>query len=162
MKKRAGSSARNGDGEGGTNDVYASRIFGSRLGRPDGFGCSPVGHAVLDVLLEEGHRIRVRISAILKRDRNQCAVRETVGSCVFGYFPFVSSRGRGHDFRTLQLMCYKLRKHEDSTGERNLNKETLSRQASRPRRRYRRRVTPTRRCDQSPGACSPREKACWQ
>ena len=22
-----------------------------------------------------------------------------------------------HDFRTLQLMCYKLRKHEDSTGE---------------------------------------------
>ena len=35
-----------GDGEGGTNDVYASRIFGSRLERPDGFGCSPVGHAV--------------------------------------------------------------------------------------------------------------------
>ena len=48
MKKRVGSIARNGDGEGGTNDVYASRILGSRLGRPDGFGCSPVGHAVLD------------------------------------------------------------------------------------------------------------------
>ena len=31
----------------------------------------------------------------LKRDRNQYAVREIVGSCVFGYFPFVSSRGRG-------------------------------------------------------------------
>ena len=46
-------------------------------------------------------------------------------------------------------MCYRLRKHEDSIGE-NLGKETLSRQASRPRRRYRRRVTPTRRCDQSP------------
>ena len=50
---------------------------------------------VLDVPLEEGHRIRVRISASLKRDRNQCAVRKIVGSCVFGYFPFVSSRGRG-------------------------------------------------------------------
>ena len=37
----------------------------------------------------------VRISASLKRDRNQFAVREIVGSCVFGYFPFVSSRGRG-------------------------------------------------------------------
>ena len=84
VKERVGSSARNGDGEGGTNDVYASRILGSRLGRPDGFGCSPVGHAVLDVPLEEGHRIRVRISASLKRDRNQCAVREIVGSCVFG------------------------------------------------------------------------------
>ena len=45
MKERVGSSARDGDGESGTNDVYASRIFGSRLGRPDGFGCSPVGHA---------------------------------------------------------------------------------------------------------------------
>ena len=95
MKERVGSSARNGDGEGGTNDVHATPIFGSRLGRPDGFGCSPVGHAVLDVPLKEGHRIRVRISASLKRDRNQCAVREIVGSCVFGYFPFVSSRGRG-------------------------------------------------------------------
>ena len=48
------------------NDVYATSIFGSRLGRSDGFGCSPVGHAVLDVPLEEGHRIRVRISASLK------------------------------------------------------------------------------------------------
>ena len=56
---------------------------------------SPVGHAVLDVPLEEGHRIRVRISASLKRERNQCAVREIVGSCVFCYFSFVSSRGRG-------------------------------------------------------------------
>ena len=37
VKERVGSSARNGDGEGGTNDVYASRILGSRLGRPDGF-----------------------------------------------------------------------------------------------------------------------------
>ena len=35
MKERVDSSARNGDGEGGTNDVYASGIFGSRLGRPD-------------------------------------------------------------------------------------------------------------------------------
>ena len=26
---------------------------------------------------------------------NQCAVRKIVGSCVIGYFPFVSSRGRG-------------------------------------------------------------------
>ena len=55
MKERVGSSVRDGDGEGGTNDVYASRILGSRLGRPDGFGCSHVGHAVLDVPLEEGH-----------------------------------------------------------------------------------------------------------
>ena len=94
VKERVGSSARDGDGEGGTNDVYASRIFSSRLGRPDGFGCSLVGHAVLYVPLEEGHRIRVRISASLKRERNQCAVREIVGRCVFGYFPFVSSRGR--------------------------------------------------------------------
>ena len=38
-----------------------------------------------------------------------------------------------------------------------LSKETLSRRASRPRRRNRRRVTPTRRCDQLPRACSPRE-----
>ena len=63
------------------NDVHATSIFGSRLGRPDGFGCSPVGHAVLIVSLEEGRRIRVRISASLKRDRS-------------------------HSFRTLQLMCY--------------------------------------------------------
>ena len=53
VKERVGSSARDGDGEGGTNGVYASRILGSRLGRPDGFCCSPVGHAVLDVPLEE-------------------------------------------------------------------------------------------------------------
>ena len=33
-------------------------------------------------------------------------------------------------------MCYKLRKHEDKYW-RNLSKETLSRQASRPRWRYR-------------------------
>ena len=94
VKERVGSIARNGDGEGGTNeknDVHATSIFGSRLGSPDGFGCSPVGHALLDVPLEEGHRIRVRISASIKRDRNQCVVREIVGSCVFGYFPFVSS-----------------------------------------------------------------------
>ena len=48
VKERVGSSARDGDGEGGINDVYALRILGSRLGRPDGFGCSPVGHAVHD------------------------------------------------------------------------------------------------------------------
>ena len=60
VKERVSRSARNGDGEGGTNYVYASRILGSRLGRPDGFGCSPDGHAVLDIPLEEGHRIRVR------------------------------------------------------------------------------------------------------
>ena len=95
VKKRVGSSSRNSDGEGGTNDLYASRILGSRLGCPDGFGCSPVGHAVLDVPLEEGHRIRVRLSASLKREKNQCAQRKIVGSCVFGYFPFVSRRGRG-------------------------------------------------------------------
>ena len=69
VKERVGSSARNGDGEGGTNDVHATSIFGSRLGRQDGFGWSPVGHAVLDVPLGEGHRIRVRISASLKRCR---------------------------------------------------------------------------------------------
>ena len=46
MKERVDSSARNGDGEGGTNDVYASRIFSSRLGRPDKFCGSPVGNAV--------------------------------------------------------------------------------------------------------------------
>ena len=57
MKERVGSSARNGDGEGGMNDVHATSILGSRLGRPDGFGCSPVGHAVLDVPLEEGHKV---------------------------------------------------------------------------------------------------------
>ena len=57
VKERVGSSARDGDGEGGTNDVYASRILGSRC-----------------------------------------------------------------DFRTLQLMCYKLRKHEDSTGEISVQK----------------------------------------
>ena len=33
VKERVGSSARNGDGEGGTNDVHATSIFGSRLGR---------------------------------------------------------------------------------------------------------------------------------
>ena len=93
VKERVGSSARDGDGEGGTNDVYASRILGSRLGRPDGFGCSPVGHAVLDEPLEEDNRIRVGISASLKRDRSPD--REVVGSCVFGYFPFVSRGGRG-------------------------------------------------------------------
>ena len=59
MKERVGSSARDRDGEGGTNDVYASRIFSSRLGRPDRFCGSPVGHAVLDVPLEEGHRITI-------------------------------------------------------------------------------------------------------
>ena len=98
VKERVGSSARNGDGEGGTDDVHATSIFGSRLGRPDGFGCSPVGHAVFDVPLKEGHRIRVRISASLKRDRNQCAVREIVGSCVFGYFPFVITILTNNDF----------------------------------------------------------------
>ena len=67
VKERVGSSARDGDGEDGTNDVYASRIFSSRLGRPDRFCGSLVGHAVLDVPLEEGHRIRVRISASLKQ-----------------------------------------------------------------------------------------------
>ena len=71
MKKRGGSSARNGNGEGGMNDVHATSILGSRLGRPIGFVCSLVGHAVLDVPLEEGQRIWVRISASFKRDRNQ-------------------------------------------------------------------------------------------
>ena len=37
VKERVGSSARDGDGEGGTNDVYASRIFSSRLGRKQDF-----------------------------------------------------------------------------------------------------------------------------
>ena len=78
MKARVGSSARNGDGEGGTNDVYASRIPSSRLGRPDGFCGSPVGHAVLDVPLEEGHRIRVRISASLKRAQSFTRCREII------------------------------------------------------------------------------------
>ena len=65
MKERVGSSARDGDGEGGTYDVHAMSILGSRLGRPDGFGCSPIGHAVLDVPLEEGHRHRmIRIIGI--------------------------------------------------------------------------------------------------
>ena len=59
VKERVGSSARNGDGKGGTNDVHATRILGSRLGRPNGFVCSPVGHAVLDVPLEEGHSITI-------------------------------------------------------------------------------------------------------
>ena len=58
VKERVGSSARNGDGDIGTNDVHPTSILGSRLGRPDGFGCSPVGHVVLDVPLEEGNRIR--------------------------------------------------------------------------------------------------------
>ena len=75
--------------------MHATSIFGCRLGRPDGFGCSPVGHAVLDVPLEEDHRIRVRISASLKRDRNQCAVQKNFLACELGNFPFVSSRGRG-------------------------------------------------------------------
>ena len=79
MKERVGSSARNVDGEDGTNDVHATNILGSRLGSPDGFGYSPVGHAVLDVPLEVW----------------QCAVREVVGSCVFCSFPFVRSGGRG-------------------------------------------------------------------
>ena len=51
VKERVGSSARDGEGEDGTNEVHATGIFGSRLGHPDGFGCSPVGHAVLDVPL---------------------------------------------------------------------------------------------------------------
>ena len=65
MKERVGSSALNGDGEGGTNDVYASRILGSRLGRPDGFGCSPVGHAVL-AYFETLHDFRTQAYLVLR------------------------------------------------------------------------------------------------
>ena len=68
VKERVGSSACNSDGEGGTNDVCASRILSSRLGCPGRFGCSPVGQTVRDEPLEEGNRIRVRVSASLKRD----------------------------------------------------------------------------------------------
>ena len=33
VKERVGSISRNGDGEGGANDVHATSILGSRLGR---------------------------------------------------------------------------------------------------------------------------------
>ena len=55
-------------------------ILGSCLGRLGSFGCSPVGYAVRDVPLEEGNHISVRVSASLKQDWNQCAVREFLGS----------------------------------------------------------------------------------
>ena len=53
MKERVGSSARDGDEEGGTNDVNATSILGSRLGRLDGFGCSPSGMPYLMYLLKK-------------------------------------------------------------------------------------------------------------
>ena len=59
------------------------------LGPGCGLGCEPIG--------KQGQRVRT------KRVR---PVKERVGSSA-----------RDNDFRTLQLMCYKLRKHEDSIGE---------------------------------------------
>ena len=41
--------------------------------------------AVLDEPLEESNRITVRISASLKRYKNQCRDREVVGRCVLGF-----------------------------------------------------------------------------
>ena len=35
LAKRVGDSARDGDGDGGTNDVHAASILSSRLARPD-------------------------------------------------------------------------------------------------------------------------------
>ena len=64
MKERVGSSARNGDGEGGTNDVYASRTFGSRLGRPDGQTGYPFAHL---------KKISVKLSAQLASEAFQRA-----------------------------------------------------------------------------------------
>ena len=50
MKERVGSSARNGDGEGGTNDVHATSIFGSRLGLQTGSVANPSDMASLPTL----------------------------------------------------------------------------------------------------------------
>ena len=53
VKERVGSSARDGDGEGGTNDVNASRILGFRLGRPAGFVAVPSDMPYLMYLLKK-------------------------------------------------------------------------------------------------------------
>ena len=56
MKERVGSSARNGDGEGGTNDVYASRIFISRLDVQTGSVAVPSDMQYLMYLLKKAIR----------------------------------------------------------------------------------------------------------